>query len=101
MIGTGDSKIALFKSRRNGPDNTSPPPPRSPQRNKNLLRTWRGVFQDSLRMQAVDPDIKAVVAAGPDRLVVFSHLVYLYFERRYTVRGTRVPWEPDQMQTRR
>lgn len=67
---------------------------RWPEHKTRFEERFRRMEQD---LRALDAAIEAIVAAVPDRLVVFSHPVYQYFERRYGAKGKSVHWEPDQM----
>jgi zinc transport system substrate-binding protein len=47
-------------------------------------------------LQGLDDDIRAAVASAPQQIVLFSHPVYQYFQRRYGIEAKSVHWEPDQ-----
>lgn len=47
----------------------------------------------------VDAAIEKALADEKDTPLVFSHPVYQYFERRYSLNGQSVHWEPDEMPT--
>jgi zinc transport system substrate-binding protein len=47
-------------------------------------------------IQALDREIEAVVSMQADRALLYSHPVYQYFDRRYSLEGKNVHWEPDQ-----
>ena len=47
-------------------------------------------------LEALDSDLEALFAELGDTPVVFSHPVYQYLQRRYSVNGISVHWEPDQ-----
>ncbi len=48
-------------------------------------------------LDALDGEIKEIVAGNPGLPVLFSHPVYQYFQARYGTNGRSVHWEPDQM----
>lgn len=56
---------------------------------------------DSLAADLKDLDdwLAAVVTEGASRPLVFSHLVYQYFIRRYGLNGQAVHWEPEESPT--
>ena len=43
----------------------------------------------------LDRELEELVARKPDTLLLFSHPVYQYLERRYQLKGRSVHWEPD------
>jgi len=45
----------------------------------------------------LDEELVLLVNGNQDIPVLFSHPVYQYFERRYSINGESVHWEPDQM----
>lgn len=47
-------------------------------------------------LQKIDRELEALVTQIPDEPLVFSHPVYQYFEKRYTLRGKSIHWEPEQ-----
>jgi len=46
---------------------------------------------------SLDQELKAVAARIGDQPLLFSHPVYQYFERRYSLNGRSLHWEPGQM----
>jgi len=50
-------------------------------------------------LEALDAETKEIVEGAPRVPVVFSHPVYQYFARRYSINGRSVHWEPDEMPT--
>jgi len=53
----------------------------------------------SEELQTLDAEIAAIVAADPDRLVLFSHPVYEYLEHSYGLNGKSLHWEPGEVPT--
>jgi len=47
-------------------------------------------------LQDLDERIAVVLKAGASRPLVFSHPVYQYFIRRYSLNGQEVHWEPEE-----
>ncbi|UCD53262.1 MAG: zinc ABC transporter substrate-binding protein [Phycisphaerales bacterium] len=48
-------------------------------------------------LESLDSQLAAVVSEAADRLVLFSHPVYQYLQKRYGMNGRSVHWEPDAM----
>ncbi len=47
----------------------------------------------------LDRELEELVGRKPDTLLLFSHPVYQYLERRYQLQGRSVHWEPDSAPT--
>ncbi len=47
-------------------------------------------------LETLDQETADIVAKAPSRLVLFSHPVYQYFQRRYGVKARSVHWERDE-----
>ena len=48
-------------------------------------------------LQSLDEQKKNTVRAVQNRPVIFSHPVYQYLQKRYSIEGKSVFWEPDVM----
>ena len=48
-------------------------------------------------LQVLDRELEAVAARIGDQPLLFSHAVYQYFERRYSLNGRSLHWEPGEM----
>ncbi len=48
-------------------------------------------------LQALDRELRAVAARIGNQPLLFSHPVYQYFERRYSLNGRSLHWEPGEM----
>ena len=51
-------------------------------------------------LKELDESISDLVKAGPSQPLVFSHPVYQYFIRRYSLKGKEVHWEPEESPTK-
>lgn len=68
-----------------------------------LVSRWpdhSSLFEDNLKkleadLLALDLEFRSTVGEKSSPVVVFSHPVYQYFERRYGITGVSVHWEPD------
>ena len=59
---------------------------------------YRARFADLQRdLQKLDRELKAVTVRIGDQPLLFSHPVYQYFERRYSLNGRSLNWEPGEM----
>ncbi len=47
-------------------------------------------------LQALDREIESVISMQADRTLLYSHPVYQYFDKRYSLEGKSLHWEPDQ-----
>jgi zinc transport system substrate-binding protein len=47
-------------------------------------------------LYAIDKKIEAIVSNQAEQSLLFSHPVYQYLEKRYSLQGKSVHWEPDQ-----
>lgn len=69
---------------------------RWPEQQDQFEAGFAGLEKDLLD---VDAAIEKALAIVKDTPLVFSHPVYQYFERRYSLNGHSVHWEPDEMPT--
>ncbi len=69
---------------------------RWPEHKEQFDAGFAGLEKDLLDLDAA---IKKVMADEGDMPLVFSHPLYQYFERRYSLNGQSVHWEPDEMPT--
>ena len=63
--------------------------------NENEYRRRLGELEQELL--ALDLELKEVASRIGDQPLLFSHPVYQYFERRYSLNGRSLHWEPGQM----
>ncbi len=63
---------------------------------------WKDDFASNLAaleadLLELDKQIETMVTANPDQLLVASHPVYQYFQRRYGLNLVSLMWEPDEV----
>ncbi len=63
---------------------------------------WKDDFASNLAaleadLLELDKQIETIVTANPDQLLVASHPVYQYFQRRYGLNLVSLMWEPDEV----
>lgn len=64
-----------------------------PREKESFINGFQALKEDLL---ALDREIESVVSLLEDQVLLFSHPVYQYLEKRYSLQGSSVHWEPDQ-----
>jgi len=64
-----------------------------PEKKESLNVRFQSLKED---LQAIDREIESIVSLLADQALLFSHPVYQYLEKRYSLQGKSVHWEPDQ-----
>jgi len=64
-----------------------------PEKKESLNERFQSLKED---LQAIDREIESIVSLRADQALLFSHPVYQYLEKRYSLQGKSVHWEPDQ-----
>lgn len=67
-----------------------------PEHAANFEEQFQKLKKDLL---ALDAEIAKVVAKNPNKPVLFSHPVYQYFEKRYSINGQSLHWDTDEYPT--